>query len=711
MSDELDTRGLAPKRTGSADGKESTSLKSSESGDSELIAEELKWYREVYKGNRLPELTPRALITGLVLGIFMVALNVYMGLKTGWGEGGSIIAAILGFTIFFFLRTSIGGLYISFGKTIERNRFLYRLFRPLLVKLSILENNIIQTTASAAGSIGNIVNVIPALILLGYELTWWQIFAWIFSTSFLGVLFAVPLRRQMVVMEKLTFPTGTACAETLKTLHGDVASTGSEENSSLSDRLQKAREAGLRRSILLLITGTISAIITFLRDAVSLLPDKIYLPVRYSLNFRGIPLELSPKELTMGFSLSPMMLAIGLLVGMRVTLSLLIGALITWLVIVPILISRGIIVSKLFYNLNLDFSYITFIPVISTGHIHYHDVTNWTMWAGTSVMVAAGLVSMVFKWPIIVRALKTIGGLGTSGTVSSEEEANSELVKLGQLELPFYWWLSLLALASAFVTIMMWLVFSIPLWMGILAVILSYILALVAVRSTGETDINPVGAMGHVTQIAYGVMSSRLGLSDPTVVNLMAAGVTAAGASEAADMMQDLKTGYLVGGTPRRQMIAQFIGVMLGAIAAVFIFEAIRLRYGIATEAMPAPAAVVWKGFAELVAKGAQALPPGALESVIVGLIIGVILGVMENFKGLRKYAPSPIGLGIGMIIPAYYSVTMFIGALLKFAIDKYYGEKAVEDIDYPVGSGALAGEGIMGAGISIWSMIVSLLK
>ena len=628
------------------------------------ILEELKWLKEVYKGDKLPEATFKAVFLGLILGVFMVALNIYMGLKTGWGEGGSIISAILGFTIMFFLMKIIRGL-----------------------KYSILENNITQTVASAAGSIGNIVNVIPALILLGYSLTNWQIFAWVFFTSFLGVLFAVPLRKQMVVIEKLTFPTGTACGETLKALHVQEGASSEEVKKSL------------RRSALLIITGLISSFITLLRDVFRLIPNNIILPGR----FKG----LSFKELTTGISVSPMMLAIGLLVGMRVALSMLIGGAVAWLIVAPLLVKHGIA----HYTPVLSFNFSSEgLPLISLKLgmplLEYHSVTNWTMWAGTTIMVVAGLISMAFKWPIILRAFRTIGGFKLERVEDLEGVSEEDLKKLASLEIPLSLWGALFLIASIGVVAMMKAVFHIPIWMGVLAIILSFVLALVAVRATGETDINPVGAMGHVTQIVYGILAPG-----KTVTNLMTAGVTAAGASEAADMMQDLKTGYIVGATPKKQMWVQFLGVAVGAIAAVFVFVAIKNTYGIATPEMPAPAAVVWKGFAELLAKGMKAMPPGAKESVLVGLIIGAIIGLLENLpftRSWRKYLPSSIGLGIGLIIPFYYSVSIFIGALAKILIDSYYGEKAVEEIDYPVGSGMLAGEGVTGAMISIWNTFIA---
>ncbi|MFC2076420.1 OPT family oligopeptide transporter [candidate division KSB1 bacterium] len=558
-----------------------------------------RWVRDVYKGDKMPELTFRVVVTGVLLAMVMISSNIYMGMKTGWTEGGSIISAILAFAL---LKTFRGG-------------------------LSPLENNIAQTMGSAGGSLGNMVNVIPALILLGYPLTGLQIFIWVFCVSFLGIFFAVPLRRQIVVIEKLRFPTGTACAETIQAMHA----RGSEA-------MKKAKMLG--------ITGGFSALFTWFREGVPrFIPSQTALP--------GAIGGFSMSQLTLGLSWSPMMFGAGFLIGPRVGVSLFIGSVATWAGFAPWLVNGGII-----------------------EEMTYRNITHWTMWVGTALMVAAALTSTALKGKVVVRAFRSMRQASYSGA--------------SNLEFPFRLWWAGLAAASVLVIVLMYVYFGVAPWLGLLAIILSFLLAMVSVRATGETDINPVGAMGHITQIVFGVLSPG---NIPT--NMLTAGVTSAGASEAADMMQDLKAGYLLGATPRKQVYAQFIGVLAGAAVAAPIFIVVSRAYGIGTESMPAPAAVVWEGLARLLAQGLSALPQYTLTAVIISALIGVGLAVVDLTE-YKRYTPSAIGLGVAMIVPGYYCISMFLGSMALLIL-RQTKPKWTETFYASIASGGIAGEGIMG--------------
>ncbi len=214
-------------------------------------------------------------------------------------------------------------------------------------------------------------------------------------------------------------------------------------------------------------------------------------------------------------------------------------------------------------------------------------------------------------------------------------------------------------------------------------------------RAYGETDINPVGTMGHSTQILYGALAPG-----KTLTNLMAGGLTAGCADSAADMMQDLKAGYLLGATPRKQTYAQFIGVLVGAVVAVLIFLVVTEAYGIATETIPAPAAVLWSGMAKLLAQGLSALPEYTTTGILVGVAFGILLTILENTKW-GKFTPSPYGIGIAIVIPAFLSLSLFLGSMVKLLLEKT-SPRWVETYSVPVASGGIAGEAIVGVLISI---------
>ncbi|MFH2203032.1 MAG: OPT family oligopeptide transporter [Elusimicrobiota bacterium] len=582
--------------------------------------EERRWLKEVYKGDKMPEVTLKVFVVGALMSALMIVFNVYMGLMTGWGEGGSIIAAILGFAI----------------------------VRACNKPYSILENNMTQTMASAGGSLGNIVNVIPALFLLAASgvipaaPTWLDIFLWIFFTSFLGVFFAIPLRKQIIVVEKLKFPSGTACAETILAMHAEGSSA-----------MDKAKMLGG--------IGLVSGLITWFRDGIpKLLPAATYLP--------GTIKGLGMKSLTLGVAWTPMLLGAGFLVGPRVAFSMFFGSVVCFAFLAPWLFHSGILqqVAAMMGETK------------TLAAPSYPYIVKWTMWPGLAIMVTYGMAATAMKWRVIGRAFKSMLGAKHGAVIA-------------HLELPFSQWLFGLLAASIGIICMLKFRFDVPVWVGILVIPLSFLFSTIAVRATGETDINPVGAMGAVTQIFYGAACPGV------ETTLLTGGVTAAGASESADMMQDLKTGYILGATPKKQTYMQLLGVLVGAVFAVPIFLVLIKAYGIGSEKLPAPAAITWAGLAQMVSGGVKTLPSYAVEALIVGVVIGLVLAVLEELKPeWRRYMPSAVGLGVAMVVPAIYSVAILAGAVVYVIIEKKnpaWNEKYAASI----GAGGIAGEGLVG--------------
>jgi OPT family oligopeptide transporter len=646
----------------------------------EVAAIEEKWLREVYKGDSLPELTLQVVVISIFLGFLMISFNIYMGLKTGWGEGGSIIAVILG----------------------------YAVMKALGRKYSILENNATQTFASAAGSLGNIVNVIPALILLAEAgviergPTFMEVLLWVFFTSFLGVFFAIPLRRQMLVVDQLVFPTGTAAAQTIQAMHA----TG-------EDAMGKAKMLGG--------VGLVSALVTLVQNFLHWLPHAVAWPFT-KIKLGGITLS----KLTFATAISPMMFGAGFLVGPRVGTSLLIGGFAAFGIMAPQVINAGIaqdIAMNLVRPDNLEFCTGMFngsVPMdeaafgakckslaqLNAG-AYYSLVVKWTMWPGLGIMVASGLTATLMKWRIVLAALKSI--VSPTGGKSP----------IAHLEFPTKWWVSGLILSSIGVCGMLQMSFGVPWYFGLLAVALSFILAVIAVRATGETDINPVGAMGSVTQIAFGTLQSATGagaasLGAITTGNLLTGGVAAGGASEAADMMQDLKTGWLVGATPRKQVYAQLMGVLIGSVFCAAIFWVLIQGAPIGSERWPAPAAITWSGLAQMMAQGASALPRGAMQALAVGIAIGIAIPLIQLKapESVNRWMPSAVGLGVAMVVPYQYCVSIFLGSMLFLAIKK---KNPAWILAYAgaIGAGGIAGEGLAGvfhatweAAPTVWSMI-----
>ena len=600
------------------------------------------WLDNVYAGDHAVQLTPRAVITGMVIGGVMSISNLYVGLKTGWGLGVTITACIIAFAVFRFLESIVPA---------WRDR-----------PFTILENYTMSSAASAAGymSSAGLVSAIPALTLTtGRMLAWWEIGLWLAALSMLGVFMAIPLKRQLINIDQLPFPSGIATAETLESMHSDGA-----------ESVAKARA--------LFGAGLAGAFVAVWRDLV---------PQFKAVASWAFPAEIpfwpsaAARDLltkyTLGIEGSLIMVAAGAIMGMRVAASMLVGSVVFYGVIGPILVERGI------------------------AQPGYRGIVSWVLWPATAMMVASGLLSFAFKWRTVLRAFGGLSRLVGGATEKPDDP-------LAHVEVPSSWFVTgTLVSGAACVFLGHWL-FGITWWMGILAVLVTFLLSIVAARATGETDITPIGAMGKITQLVYGVVA-------PTNIttNLMTASITSGAASHAADLLTDLKSGYLLGGNPRSQTISQLFGVLAGTIASVpaYLFVVQRNPERLGSEALPAPSAKVWAGVAELLAKGIHALPEGALAAIAVGALLGIALTLLEEFgpERLRPWLPSTTGLGIAGVIPAFNSIAMFAGALVAWSFAKA-NPRAADRLIVPVSSGLIAGESLMGVAIILGLEIAKLL-
>lgn len=252
------------------------------------------------------------------------------------------------------------------------------------------------------------------------------------------------------------------------------------------------------------------------------------------------------------------------------------------------------------------------------------------------------------------------------------------------------WWFIGMAAATILTASLAHIYFGIHIWMGILAVILSLFIASVAVRATGETDINPVGAMGKITQVVYGIL-------DPghITTNLMAAGITAAGASQAGDLMHDLKAGYILKVSIRKQVITQLIGVVTGIFAAAAVYRLLTAAYEIPGEVFAGPAVVAWHLMAKVLVVGISAIPVSARWAAVIGGLFGIIVTILHKNKKIAKWLPSPVALGIAFIVPGFYSVAMWLGAWITHLVNKKNPD-LVESYGASLASGLIAGEGLM---------------
>lgn len=641
--------------------------------DAVLEFDEARWYAEIYRGDSVPQLTVRAVLVGSLLGFLLAFTNLYIGLKTGWGLGVAITASILAFAFW------NGLLKIGIART----------------PMTILETNCMQSTASSAGYAtgGTMVSAIAALLMLsatpdkpgGQHLPWPVLTLWTLFLAALGTVLAIPMKRSMINRERLKFPSGTAAAVTLQSLYSEGA-----------EALKKARA--------LLWTAGASALVPLLIELQAkktvgpdgkversaLLPAD--LPIFDWLPVRGTHVQKMPdgsvidvpnkaSDWTMVFDLNPVMIAAGLLVGLRVALWMTIGSLALIYVIGPIAYEST------WTNLNGDI-----VRAASQPGRAWKEIG---IWLGVPIMVSSGLLSFALQWKTIVRAFRGLGG-------------GSATDAMGEAEVPTSWFIWGTLLSGAGVVWTAHTYFEVPWLYGALAVALTFVLSLVACRATGESDITPVGAMGKIMQLTYGVL-----IPQSTTANLMTASITASSAGSAADLLNDLKSGYLLGANPRRQFFAQFAGIFAGTVATVFGFyllvpDATALT-GTADSAprFPAPAAQAWRAVAELFKTGIANMHPMHRQAILVGLAIGVVLLLAEQFlPRMRAWIPSATGLGLGLILPFQYPFAMLIGALAA-EIWMKRGKESADRYLVPICAGVIAGISIMGVIVAIVNNVV----
>lgn len=712
------------------------------------------WLKHYYKGER-PQLTVRAVVMGGLLGMAMAVSNLYTTLKVGWAFGVAITACVLSYVIW------NAAVAMRLAKT----------------KMTILENNCMQSTASAAGysTGGTLAVAVGAMLLITGDdgrLGWVETSAWVFFVALLGVLLAIPMKRQMINGEQLAFPSGIAAAQTLESLYAE------------------GKEAVLKaRALVIALFGGagwgIALKLGLVRDAVEM-PFRLFSARRVA--FTG------PNLAGFVFEPSALLIAAGMIVGIRISTWMLIGSLINYLVLMPValgmpdwveegkrffghveavgipgvefaagattlddagydaaaeqalatlesseaiealvlsgsanadqrgtdaiaharaenlrsaLIERGVPAERLRIAESAAspggaamVSWLVDAPEASVidaqPPIAIVRVTRWSLWLGSALLVTAGLTSFAVGYRTILRALRGLG---------RRKEGDAAADPVAHLEVPFSWFLIGMAPVTIGLIIVCAVSFSIAWWLGLVSVLLSFPLALVACRATGETDTTPIGAMGKITQFVYAVIAPG-----NITANLMTAGVTAGAAGSSADLLTDLKSGYLLGANPRQQFLAQLAGVFFGVPAVVF-FWYLLVPNQAALEAYPLPATRIWEAVARALSQGIHVIPESARWAIVLGGLAGVILSLLEALapKKIKPWVPSSMGLGLAFIVPFANALSFFIGACITEVWSRVHKESAERYI-IAVASGAIAGESLAVAGFAVFETIVGLL-
>ncbi|ODV89163.1 hypothetical protein CANCADRAFT_58164 [Tortispora caseinolytica NRRL Y-17796] len=626
-------------------------------------------------------------LIGLVIGSVVLFSNFQFGLQTGWVSMMSLPSAVLAIAISNLLHSS----------------------------LSQQQNVFIQSLAVAVGTgplAYGLVGVVPALetMLEPAEggpvwLSVPQLVLWCFGLAFFGVFFAIPLRVQVILREKLPFPSGSATATLISVLHGnkaqyknintpdeeaiviepvysstgllspspdDVATASHDSNGSLSTSSDDIKEKYNKSIFALMIAFSGSGTYSILA---------YFIPILSNLPVFGQSLA----DQLWTFQPSPAYFGQGMIMGIGSVTSMLIGTIVGWGILAPLARSRNWAPGP--------------IDDWKTG------AQGWIMWVALALMISDAIVSL--------------SALGVEMILETHSRLTNEPDHPEQLSKPVLYWG--LGLSSVLCAVAMKLLFpeAAPLYIVVFSLVITVFLAVLAVRALGTTDLNPVSGIGKLSQliIAGLVLLFNHGSvpANAVVTNLIGGAISEAGAQQAGDLMQDLKTGYLLNASPVQQFHAQLLGSFWAALLAPLVYRLYMRVYTIPGPLFRIPTSIVWIDCARLVS--GSDLPDHALTASIVAAFIGAGLALGKLYLERRhsKYAflwPSGVAIGVGMYNVPSFTLARFAGGLFVVLYTAYKNRKDLYKEGENVGlvitaSGLILGEGVL----SIMVMILTSLN
>jgi putative OPT family oligopeptide transporter len=600
------------------------------------------------------ELTLRGLILGVLITLIFTAANVFFGLKAGLTFSTSIPAAVISMAI---LRGFKG--------------------------MTIQENNIVQTVASAAGTLSAIIFVLPGLVIVG----WWTGFPYWTSTlicglgGVLGVLYSTPLRRALVTQSDLPYPEGVACAEVLKVGGGTEAKADAVEDS----------RAGLRAVVWGSIVSAAFALVIATRIFAS---DLI---AYYRIGTRG---AVSGFDLLFSFAL----FGIGHLIGLWVGLALFVGALIAWLWGVP--------------------HYSALTGSDAAAAVLAHDV-----WAHQVRFVGAGTIMVASLWTLAKLLKPVYGGLLATLAASRARRGGDQQASPStdrDIPIPIIGLIMLVCLVPIAVLLasfnsngilsghMTALVICGLIYIVVMSFFVSsvcgYMAGLIGASNSPLSGIGILAVIGASLLLVFGVRSNLPAGGEHALVAfaLFVTSIIFAVACIANNNLQDLKTGQLVGATPWKQQVALIIGVIAGAVVIPPVLDLLNRAYGFAgapgphrEHALPAPQAGLM-----------SALAQGVLENNVdwsllqIGAGIGVAMIIVDML--LRRFTIAhcaPLAVGLGMYLPTQSTLMVTIGSVVAWYFDRRAERRAnpakIKQLGVLFASGLIVGEGLIGVFIA----------
>ncbi|MBJ6978752.1 oligopeptide transporter, OPT family [Luteimonas sp. MC1895] len=593
----------------------------------------------------VPQLTFRAVVLAIVLAVILSAANAYLGLFAGLTIATAIPAAVV----------SMGVLRLLGGGT-------------------ILENNIVQTGASAGSSIAaGVIFTIPALVILGY----WDDFrySWVLAIAglggLLGVLFSVPLRRTMIVENPLPFPEGKAAAEVLK----------AGENPG----------PGLR---ILALAATVGAVVKVAAESgMRMIPDNAVVS-----GFVGRYLGY------MGTNLSPALLGVGYIVGLNIGIVVLSGAILSWNIAIP-----------LYHALFLDTD-----PVLAAqlAGVPAADAAG-AIWSAKIRYLGVGAMLIGGIWTLFSLRKSLLSGVKSG--IAAARKGGDEVVAETDRDLPMKWMLialllfviPLLVLYQAIVG--NWFV-SVP--MTIIMIVAGFLFVSVSAYLAGlvGSSNNPVSGITIATILfAAAVLVLLLGRDSPVgaVAAIMIGAVVCCAAAVGGDNLQDLKAGYIVGATPWKQQLMLAIGAFSCALIMAPVLNLLAQAYGIGAPTPEQPQSLAAPQ-ATLMASVAQGMFGGKLpwDMIAIGAGVGAAIIALDEWLKARAstFRVPVLAAAIGIYLPIELMVPIFLGGVLAWMVERRHGvdghDEAARDRVHRPGTlfaaGLITGEALMGIAIAV---------
>lgn len=353
-----------------------------------------------------------------------------------------------------------------------------------------------------------------------------------------------------------------------------------------------------------------------------------------------------------GVAVSLLSLGTGMIIGLRICFSMFLGMIISWIIAPVFLGNAGILQETATKS----------------------DIILWVMWPATGLLVAGGLTALGLKWRVLARTFTSLRG----GSLRSED-------------FPLRW----VAIGSLITTVALVAIQRVmlgtPVWHSVIAIVCAVPLMLVGLRVLGETNWGPISTMTNLMQALFGAIA-------PGNINagMVSSGITGSVAAESEGLMQDFKTGHMIGSTPKFLTYMQLLAVPVGALALAVVYPLLRDTYGIGDGGeLTSPTSVRWVGFAKVLSHGVASLPHSAMIALLVGTILGVVLTLLEQRETWRPWVPSPTGVGIAMLVPASAVTTIFLGGVVNHLWRRRNPDHAGKYL-IPVASGFIAGDALI---------------